>query len=136
MRNLKHPVRLNQISRQLNVAPLHTRERVEGDRPPDESNSKEDEDEPATLARGSPSHGPPTAATTPPGQAIHSSPATLAKLLDYVRAIGITVEDNQEESDRRIWVHLTEAPDNHSRKIVRKLLELGFILWPDKGYWR
>jgi len=136
LRKLKHPVRLNQISREFNGAPLHTRESVERDAQPDEYDAKEDDDEPATFIRRPTPLGPLTTPTPTPGRPIDSSPATLAKLLDHVRAIGITVEDYQEGSDRRIWVHLTEAPDNHSRKIVRKLIEFGFIFRSGKGYWR
>ncbi len=62
--------------------------------------------------------------------------AALEKLLTHIRAIGFTVEDSTDELDRRIWVRITETPDNHSRKIVRKLLELEFNFWPGKGYWR
>ena len=71
-----------------------------------------------------------------PEQSKESSPTALAKLLDHARQIGITVEDYQEGPDRRIWVYIAEAPDNHSRKIIRKLIDFGFIRWPGKGFWR
>ena len=135
LRKLQHPVRLAQLYREFNGVPLPG-ERVDRDTPPDQPEAKEDDDEPATFVRRPPPQGPPIAATPTPEEPTASSQTALAELLDHLRAIGITVEDYQEESDRRIWVHLTEAPDNHSRKIVRKLLELGFILWPGKGYWR
>ena len=136
LRKLKHPVRLDQLSREFNGVPLHTRESVHSEEPSDDSDAKEDDDSPAAVSGRSPRHGPPTIGTPTPENPTDSSPTALAKLLDHARAIGITVEDYQEGSDRRIWVHLTAAPDNHSRKIVRKLIELGFILWPGKGYWR
>ncbi len=41
-----------------------------------------------------------------------------------------------EGEARRLWVHITTTPDNRSRKIVRKLIALGFEFWPGKGYWR
>ena len=135
LRKLQHPVRLAQLYREFNGVSLPG-ERAERDTPPDRPQAKEDDDESATFVRRPPPIGPPIAATPTPGERTASSQTTLAELLDHLRAIGITVEDYQEESDRRIWVHLTEAPDNHSRKIVRKLLELGFIFWPGKGYWR
>ena len=135
LRKLKHPVRLALLYREFNGVPLPL-ERVERDAPPDESDAKVDDDESATFIRQSPPHGPPAAATSTPKKPTASSPTALAELLDHVRAIGVTVEDYLEGPDRRSWVHLTEASDNHSRKIVRKLLELGFALWPGKGYWR
>ncbi len=51
-------------------------------------------------------------------------------------AAGVLVEDYLEGDARRLWVHITSTPDNRSRKIVRKLIELGFQFWPGKGYWR
>ncbi len=65
-----------------------------------------------------------------------SDPAALKKLLDHIRTIGFAVEDAPDGAHRRIWVRISETPDNHSRKIVRKLLELGFAFCPGKGYWR
>jgi hypothetical protein len=65
-----------------------------------------------------------------------SDPTALEKLLEHIRTIGFAIEDTLDGPDRRIWVHITETPDNHSRKIVRKLIELGFEFWPGKGYWR
>lgn len=63
-------------------------------------------------------------------------PTALEKLLSHVRAIGFEVEERLDDPDRRIWVYITETPDNHSRKIVRKLIDFGFEFWPGKGYWR
>lgn len=63
-------------------------------------------------------------------------PTALEKLLSHVRAIGFEVEERLDDPDRRIWVRITETPDNHSRKIVRKLIDFGFEFWPGKGYWR
>ena len=121
LRKLTHPARLEQLSREFNGVPLHAREGV---------------DEPTMVIGRSPRRGSPTIATPTPEKPTDSSPTALAKLLDHARAIGITVEDYREGSDQRIWVHLTEAPDNQSRRIVRKLIDFGFILWPGKGYWR
>jgi RNA polymerase primary sigma factor len=61
--------------------------------------------------------------------------AALGKLLGEICAAGIVVEDYLEGDARRLWVHITDTPDNRSRKIVRKLIELGFEFWPGKGYW-
>lgn len=76
---------------------------------------------------------------TPPHWPEHpdsSEPTALDRLLDHIRAIGVTVEDSPDGSDRRVWVYITETLDSRSRKIVRKLIELGFEFWPGEGYWR
>lgn len=63
------------------------------------------------------------------------SPA-LEKLLSHVRTIGFEVEEHLNDSDKIIWVRITETPDNHSRKIARKLIDFGFEFQPGKGYYR
>jgi RNA polymerase primary sigma factor len=74
---------------------------------------------------------------TPPTERVLGAGSTaLDKLLDQVRDSGIVVEDYMEADARRLWVHITTMPDNRSRRIVRKLLALGFEFWPGKGYWR
>ena len=133
LRKLKHPARLEQLLRELNGAPP---QRGDSDEPTDDSDDEADGEASAVADAASTQPNPATQATPMPERPNGSSPTALEKLLVHARAIGITVEDYPEGPDRRIWVHITETPDNHSRKIVRKLLELGFIFWPGKGYWR
>jgi RNA polymerase primary sigma factor len=79
----------------------------------------------------------PAASTSPrPERRSGSDAGALGKLLGEICAAGILVEDYLEGDARRLWVHITNTPDNRSRKIVRKLIELGFEFWPGKGYWR
>jgi RNA polymerase primary sigma factor len=65
-----------------------------------------------------------------------SVPTALDKVLSEAREAGIQVEDRDEGGARIYWVHVTDTNDNRSRKIVRKLIALGFQFWPGKGYWR
>ena len=134
LRRLKHPARLDRLLRELYGAP-----------PPQPAESEEAQDDADDVADGeaqamadaaSPQPNAAKQAAPMPERPNGSAPTALEKLLDYARAIGIAVEDYPEGSDRRIWVHITDTPDNHSRKIVRKLIEFGFIFWPGKGYWR
>lgn len=60
----------------------------------------------------------------------------LDKLLSLVQKLGIPINDDRKGSSGRIWVHLTQAPDNHDRKLIHKLLAFGFEFWPGEGYWR
>lgn len=132
LRKLKHPARLEQLLRELNGAPPQSGESEE---PSDDSGDEDDDDTLAVAGDTSPQLKPAQAIQIPE-RPNGSTPTALEKLLSHARAIGISVEDYPEGPDRRIWVHITETPDNHSRKIVRKLIELGFIFWPGKGYWR
>ena len=136
MRKLKHPARLEQLLRELNGAP---QQRGGSEDPNDESDDEADEVDGDTLAVAAdtpPQLKTSARATLMPSRLNGFTPTALEKLLSHAEAVGIAVEDYLEGPERRIWVHITETPDNHSRKIVRKLIELGFIFWPGKGYWR
>ena len=133
LRKLKHPARLDKLLRELNGAPL---QHGGSDDPNNESNDEADSDTLAVANAASPQPNSATQAAPMPERLEGSKPKALEKLLSRARAIGIAVEDDREGPDRRIWVHIMETPDNHSRKIVRKLIEHGFICWPGKGYWR
>jgi RNA polymerase primary sigma factor len=133
LRKLKHPARLEQLLRELNGAPPQS---GQGEEPSDDSDDEDDgdtlEDSGDTVAQLKKA-----ARSTPVNERPNdSAPKPLEKILSHARAIGISVEDYSEGTDRRIWVHITEASDGHSRKLVRKLIELGFSFWPGKGYWR
>jgi RNA polymerase primary sigma factor len=78
----------------------------------------------------------PKPAASRPERRTSSRPTALDKLLDHVREAGIFVEDRLEGDVRRVWVHITNAPDDFSRKIIRKLIAHGFEFGPGKGYWR
>lgn len=132
LRRLKHPARLDRLLRELNGAPLQSGQSEE----PSNDSDDEDDDDALSVASGTPPQLKPAQAIAIPERPKSSTPTALDKLLSHSRAIGIAVEDYLEGSERRIWVHITDTPDNHSRKIVRKLIEHGFIFWPGKGYRR
>jgi RNA polymerase primary sigma factor len=134
LRKLKHPSRLELLRRELNGSQP---QRGEGETPPhDDSDDETDAEASAVPEASAPRPIPATQAAPIPERPNGASPAALEELLDHVRAIGFGVEDYREGPDRRIWAHITDTPDNHSRKIVRKLVDLGFVFWPGKGYWR
>ncbi|KVC24224.1 hypothetical protein WI69_01995 [Burkholderia diffusa] len=63
-------------------------------------------------------------------------PTSIDRLLSEAADIGISVDDDRDGSSGRIWVNVTSAPDSRYRRLIRKLLALGFEFWPGKGYWR
>lgn len=64
-----------------------------------------------------------------------SKPSTLDRLLAQATELGISVDDGRLNSGS-IWVWLLEPRDNTHRRLIRKLLELGFSFQPGKGYWK
>ncbi len=133
LRRLRHPARLKRFSTELGLAPNPSPS-------PDTSGDSDDEayGDAAPEAQKAAAPKPKPAAPTParPLRRPSLEPTALDKLLDQARGAGIVVEDYLEGDARRLWVHITNTPDNRSRKIVRKLIELGFEFWPGKGYWR
>ena len=57
------------------------------------------------------------------------------KIIVQARARGIPVQDERADSGS-VWVELVDKHDTASRKLIRKLLALGFEFWPGKGYWK
>lgn len=130
LRRLRHPVRLERFLIELGLAPDPTPS-------PEASDDEADGDaapEAQKAAAPKPTAAPPAPAR--PQRRPSLEPTALDKLLDQAREAGIVVEDYLEGDARRLWVHITNTPDNRTRKIVRKLIELGFEFWPGKGYWR
>ncbi len=135
LKRLKHPTRLDRFLIEVGMIP-EPRERAPAQRDAD-SGGEDEGGEPTEQAKASAKKPTPAVqAGARPERRPGSDPTALEKLLAHVRAIGFTIEDVSDGPDRRIWVHITETPDNHSRKLVRKLIELGFEFWPGKGYWR
>ena len=50
--------------------------------------------------------------------------------------MGIVVEHTGDGISRATWVNVDEARDNQTRGLVRRLLAMGFMHWPGKGYWK
>ncbi len=131
LRRLKHPTRLARLRAELGIATAPGAEQSEDE--PGDANDKTGAD----VANGAPPMPKPTAFATPtPEERTGSEPPLLNQVLGQARDAGIVVEDYLEGEARRLWVHMTEAPDSRSRKLVRQLMALGFEFWPGKGYWR
>ena len=131
LRRLKHPERLDRLLREFNSTPSPQRaKQVKASR-----YSKDDTT--TVIADNHQLQFTPTVkATQTPERLDGSEPSSLDELIARAREIGFDVEDYLEGEARRIWVYIIETPDNQSRKIVRKLIDLGFEFWPGKGYWR
>lgn len=133
LRLLRHPARLARFSAELGLSP-------DPSPSPEASGVLDDEADgeaaPETQKAAAPKPKPAAPALALPQRRTSAEPTALDKLLAQAREAGIVVEDYLEGDARRLWVHVTNAPDNRSRKIVRKLIELGFEFWPGKGYWR
>lgn len=135
LRRLRHPARLERFLTELGLAP-------DPSPSPEASGDSDDEADgdaaPEAQKAAAPKPKPKPAAPAParPQRRTSSEPTALDKLLHQASEAGIVVEDYPEGDARRLWVHITNTPDNRSRKIVRKLIELGFEFWPGKGYWR
>lgn len=74
----------------------------------------------------------PASESAPPS----ARPTGIDRLLSEAADTGISVDDDRDGPSGRIWVNLTSAPDSRYRRLIRKLLALGFEFWPGKGYWR
>ncbi len=134
IRRLKHPARLDRLLRELNGASPPLRDARDEDS--DEADDDSEGTAPSVVAASPRPSKPAPQAAPRPERPKGSEPTALDKLLDQARKAGVTVEDYTEGDARRMWVYITEAPDNRSRRLVRKLIELGFEFWPGKGYWR
>ncbi|WP_159674118.1 sigma-70 family RNA polymerase sigma factor [Andreprevotia sp. IGB-42] len=130
LRRLRHPARLDRFLLELGLTP-RCKLRVNTS-----SDSDSDFECDAPIAMVAFPAPEPKVAARRPEQQMDTGPMALDKVLDQVREAGILVEDSLEGDTRRLWVHITNTPDNRSRKIVRKLIALGFEYWPGKGYWR
>jgi RNA polymerase primary sigma factor len=134
LRRLKNSGRLDQLRRELDGAPPP--KRADCVDAPDDADDAPDGEESTVAAVEYQKPRSDKQSTPIPKGPKGSASTTIEKLLSHARAIGITVEDYPEGTDRRIWVLITETPDNRSRRVVRNLIELGFSFWPGKGYWR
>jgi RNA polymerase primary sigma factor len=135
LRKLKHPARLNKLLRDLSDA--LPEQSAEGTETLDDSDEEADGDEltaEAIAAALKPSPDAPASAV--PERRKIAEPTALDKLLEQARAHGVAVDDESEHGVRKILVRITDAPDSRSRKLIRKLIELGFEFRPGKGYWR
>lgn len=62
--------------------------------------------------------------------------STFHRLMTQALDMGVDVTMDRESASGATWVDVKETPDNRHRKLIRKLLAIGFKHWPGKGYWR
>lgn len=135
IRKLQQPARLGQLLRELNGTPPPQQDAH------DEAQKGSDDAADGSASAASPCDlqapkPPATLATSQPERPKCSRPSALQILLDQARAAGAAVEEYNDGDSRITWVYITEATDGGSRRLIRKLIELGFKSWPGKGYWR
>lgn len=136
IQSLKHPERLGLLLGKLNGAPPPTP--IEEEKAPNAPNEEADRN--PTAEPGVPSANISSrleASERPNSRPERSNGAgsSIDKLLDQAREAGVAVDERDGESER-IWVYITNTPDSRSRKLVRRLIDLGFEFWPGKGYSR
>ena len=125
LRKLKRPHRMDAFARAIFGGPLY-------------QDGKEEEDSAAqppeakTIRRPAATKTAPSSLSAPP---VARSPG-IDRLLSEVADLGILVDDDRDGPSGRIWVNVTAAPDSRYRRLIRKLLALGFEFWSGKGYWR
>lgn len=135
LRKLKHPARLNKLLRDLSGA--LPEQSTEGTETLEGSDKETESDEPTVKAIADALKPSPDApASVVPERRKIAEPTALDKLVEQARAHGVAVDDESEHGVRKILVRITDAPDGRSRKLIRKLIKLGFEFHPGKGYWR
>jgi RNA polymerase primary sigma factor len=125
IRLLKNPARLDDLL--LELGEPMTKRPVRPEEPADEEAEVNDDGE--SSARQS------TAAARRAKPDLAGKPSPVDKVLAQARAVGISVQDERAESGS-VWVEIVDKHDTTSRKLIRKLLALGFEFWPGKGYWK
>ncbi|WP_053111346.1 sigma-70 family RNA polymerase sigma factor [Nitrosospira briensis] len=125
LRKLKHPRRMDAFARAVFGGPLYPEGKEEED-------SAEQPSEAKMMRRPAEPKTAPSSLSDP----LPARPSGTDRLLSEVADWGIPVDDDRNGPSGRIWVNLTNAPDRRYRKLVHKLLALGFEFWPGKGYWR
>ena len=138
IRHLKHPARLDRLLRELNGTPPPNREEIEAELiESEDSAGSKSPPTPVSSSAARPKPDTQPAKTVPGPERIQSTaPTILDKVLAMATVLGFTVEDERDGKSGRVWVNILETPNIHSRKLVRKMLDLGFEFWPGKGYWR
>ena len=134
IRKLQHVSRSEPFARMVlglepEENPLASRSRTpsEGDEP----DAAEPVPQPATPKR----QAAPRPRRAPSEAADASKPSALDQVLAKAVELGVPVKD-ERPSAGSIWVELLEPRDNTHRRLIRKLLDFGFALWPGKGYWK
>jgi RNA polymerase primary sigma factor len=130
LQKLKHPNRMDAFARAVFGGP-----RSKAGKEEEGGSEAEDSEQPSevkptqklasTKATRASSSAPPSAKSS-----------SIDRLLSQASELGIDIEDDRKGTSGRIWVNVTDASEKRCRKLVRKLLVLGFEFWPGKGYWK
>lgn len=62
--------------------------------------------------------------------------STFHRFMTEALELGVEVAMDRESTSGTTWVELKGRPDDRHRRLIRKLLAIGFKHWPGKGYWR
>lgn len=122
MRRLAHPARA--------VALLPWLDKEPTGRKPEQAESTHEAEVPRADAPG-----PPMAEAEIPRK-VDTEPEALRRLLARASELGIAVEHTGSGVSSATWVFVDEARDNQTRGVIRRLLALGFMHWPGRGYWK
>ncbi len=143
MKRLQHPVRQAVLRPWLYDEPPDQAEQT-GDAEVSGNDDSDSESGPGAVERSQasrPAARQPSRETThpsagkSPSHSGDSKRSALDRLLALAAELGVTVDDDRAESGA-VWVNLTAMRDNRDRRLVRKLLAMGFEYWPGRGYWR
>lgn len=130
IRKLKHPSRLDAFALAVFGRPLPTKGLEDEDCLASEGTDQAIEAKPIQQ---------PTVLNVEP-QPLNVFPlaqsSSIDKLLAQAADLGIPIDDDRKGPSGRIWVNFIASPEDRYRKLVRKLLALGFEFWPGKGYWK
>lgn len=137
IRKLKHPARSEPFARLVLGLQPEENPFAPGRHEPERADTTDGADAPE--AEPKPEAPKRKASAKPPREAEQASgsskPSTLDQLLAQAVELGIRVEDSRLASGS-IWVEILEPGDNSRRRLIRKLLDIGFAFWPGKGYWK
>lgn len=62
--------------------------------------------------------------------------STFHRVMTQALEMRVDVTVDRESPSGTTWVDVMGPPDDRHRKLIRKLLAIGFKHWPGKGYWR
>jgi RNA polymerase primary sigma factor len=123
MRRLMHPTRADALRPWLDKEP-----------PP---KTRKKEDSPAPTEAADADAPEPDEPAFESAQEVESGPKAMERVLARTAELGIAVEQTGSGISTATWVLVDdEARDNQTRGVVRRLLALGFMHWPGRGYWK
>lgn len=134
MRILKHPHRVEKLQGMLfgNRQLTPVAHKVEYQSSDDDFDIGDSPPPPKNKASSLPT------ATNPdsPTKAQNRRGSTFHRLMTQALQMGVDITMDRESTSGTTWVDVKGLPDDRHRKLIRKLLAIGFKHWPGKGYWR